>query len=59
MSHSQSWCVEKSIEFLEKDAKSTSGKYSLEAMREKSGRLAISRGLKIFFGSGWTIPHGS
>jgi imidazolonepropionase-like amidohydrolase len=47
-------------EYTEKDAKSTSGKYSLEAMREKSGRLAISRGLKISFGSGvGPIPHGS
>jgi len=36
------------------------GKYSLEAMREKSGRLAISRGLKISFGSGvGPFPHGT
>ena len=34
--------------------------YSLEAMREKSGRLAISRGLKISFGSGvGPFPHGT
>src|ERR1700726_2842713 len=47
-------------EYAEKDAKSTGGKYSLEAMREKSGRLAISRGLKISFGSGvGPFPHGS
>jgi len=47
-------------EYTEKDAKSTNGKYSLEAMREKSGRLAISRGLKISFGSGvGPFPHGS
>src|ERR1700726_4580663 len=47
-------------EYTEKDAKSTAGKYSLEAMREKSGRLAISRGLKISFGSGvGPFPHGS
>jgi imidazolonepropionase-like amidohydrolase len=47
-------------EYTEKDAKSTGGKYSLEAMREKSGRLAIARGLKISFGSGvGPFPHGS
>ena len=47
-------------EYKEKDAKSTGGKYSLEAMREKSGRLAIARGLKISFGSGvGPFPHGS
>src|ERR1700675_792208 len=47
-------------DYTEKDAKSTAGKYSLEAMREKSGRLAISRGLKISFGSGvGPFPHGS
>jgi imidazolonepropionase-like amidohydrolase len=46
-------------EYTEKDAKSTAGKYSLEAMREKSGRLAIARGLKISFGSGvGPFPHG-
>jgi len=32
-------------------AKSTGGKYSCEAMREKRGSLAIARGLKISFGS--------
>lgn len=43
-----------------RDAKATGGKYSLEAMREKSGRLAISRGLKISFGSGvGPFPHGT
>jgi imidazolonepropionase-like amidohydrolase len=32
----------------------------LEALREKSGRLAISKGLKISFGSGvGPFPHGS
>src|SRR5215472_5745229 len=42
------------------DAKATGGKYSLEAMREKSGRLAVSRGLKISFGSGvGPFPHGT
>jgi len=47
-------------DYTEKDAKSTGGKYSLEAMREKSGRLAIARGLKISFGSGvGPFPHGS
>jgi len=56
-------------DYTARDAKSTGGKYSLEALREKSGRLAISRGLKISFGSGVgpfpmsvskTIPiHGS
>ena len=47
-------------DYTEKDAKATGGKYSLEAMREKSGRLAISRGLKISFGSGvGPFPHGS
>jgi len=47
-------------EYTEKDAKSTGGKYSLEAMRERSGRLAIARGLKISFGSGvGPFPHGS
>ena len=47
-------------EYTEKDAKSTGGKYSLEAMREKSGRLAIAKGLKISFGSGvGPFPHGS
>src|SRR6202166_1612503 len=47
-------------EYTEKDTKSTGGKYSLEAMREKSGRLAIARGLKISFGSGvGPFPHGS
>lgn len=43
-----------------RDAKSTGGKYSLQALREKSGRLAISRGLKISFGSGvGPFPHGT
>ena len=43
-----------------KDAKATGGKYSLEALREKSGRLAISRGVKISFGSGaGPFPHGT
>jgi imidazolonepropionase-like amidohydrolase len=43
-----------------KDAKSTGSKYSLEALREKSGRLAIARGLKISFGSGvGPFPHGT
>lgn len=47
-------------EYTLRDAKQTGGKYSLEAMREKSGRLAISRGLKISFGSGvGPFPHGT
>lgn len=47
-------------DYTEKDAKSTGGMYSLEAMREKSGRLAIAKGLKISFGSGvGPFPHGS
>ena len=47
-------------EYTLRDAKLTGGKYSLEAMREKSGRLAISRGLKISFGSGaGPFPHGT
>lgn len=47
-------------EYTLQDAKATGGKYSLEAMREKSGRLAISRGLKISFGSGvGPFPHGT
>ena len=47
-------------EYTLRDAKTTGGKYSLEAMREKSGRLAISRGLKISFGSGvGPFPHGT
>ena len=42
-----------------RDAKSTGGKYSLAALREKSGRLAIARGVKISFGSGaGPFPHG-
>jgi imidazolonepropionase-like amidohydrolase len=46
-------------EYAVRDAKATGGKYSLEAMREKSGRLAISRGLKISFGTGvGPFPHG-
>jgi imidazolonepropionase-like amidohydrolase len=47
-------------EYSIRDAKSTGGKYSLQAMREKSGRLAISRGVKISFGSGvGPFPHGT
>lgn len=47
-------------EYTEKDAKSTGGKYSLEALREKTGRMAIARGVKISFGSGvGPFPHGS
>lgn len=47
-------------DYTARDAKATSGKYSLEALREKSGRLAISRGLKISFGSGvGPFPHGT
>ena len=47
-------------EYTVHDAKSTGGKYSLQALREKSGRLAISRGIKISFGSGvGPFPHGT
>jgi len=47
-------------DYTVRDAKATGGKYSLEAMREKSGRLAVSRGLKISFGSGvGPFPHGT
>lgn len=47
-------------EYALRDAKQTGGKYSLEAMREKSSRLAISRGVKISFGSGvGPFPHGT
>jgi imidazolonepropionase-like amidohydrolase len=47
-------------EYAAKDAKATGGKYSLEAMREKSGKLAIARGLKISFGTGvGPFPHGT
>jgi imidazolonepropionase-like amidohydrolase len=47
-------------DYTTRDAKSTGGKYSLDALREKSGRLAISRGLKISFGSGvGPFPHGT
>lgn len=46
-------------EYTARDAKQTGGKYSLEALREKSGRLAISKGLKISFGTGvGPFPHG-
>jgi imidazolonepropionase-like amidohydrolase len=42
-----------------RDAKATGGKNSLAALREKSGRLAVSRGVKISFGSGaGPFPHG-
>jgi imidazolonepropionase-like amidohydrolase len=47
-------------DYTQRDAKSTGGKYSLQALREKSGRLAISRGVKISFGSGvGPFPHGT
>src|SRR5260370_11129318 len=47
-------------DYTARDAKSTGGKYSLQAMREKSGPLAISRGVKISFGSVLgPFPHGS
>jgi imidazolonepropionase-like amidohydrolase len=47
-------------DYTAKDAKQTGGKYSLESLREKSGRLAVARGLKISFGSGvGPFPHGS
>src|SRR5580692_5504469 len=47
-------------EYTARDAKSTGGKYSLQALREKSGRLAISHGVRISFGSGvGPFPHGT
>jgi imidazolonepropionase-like amidohydrolase len=47
-------------DYTARDAKSTGGKYSLQEMREKSGRLAIARGVKISFGSGvGPFPHGT
>ena len=47
-------------DYTARDARSTGGKYSLQALREKSGRLAISRGVKISFGSGvGPFPHGT
>jgi imidazolonepropionase-like amidohydrolase len=47
-------------EYTARDAKSTGGRYNLQALREKSGRLAISRGVKISFGSGvGPFPHGT
>ncbi len=46
-------------DYTVRDAKATGGKYSLQVLREKSGRLAISRGVKISFGSGaGPFPHG-
>jgi imidazolonepropionase-like amidohydrolase len=46
-------------EYALRDAKATGGKYSLAALREKSGRLAVARGVKISFGSGvGPFPHG-
>ena len=47
-------------DYTARDAKATGGKYSLEALREKSGRLAIARGVKISFGTGvGPFPHGT
>ena len=47
-------------DYTARDAKSTAGKYSLQALREKSGRMAISRGVKISFGTGvGPFPHGT
>jgi imidazolonepropionase-like amidohydrolase len=47
-------------DYTMRDAKATGGKYSLEALREKSGRMAIARGVKISFGSGvGPFPHGT
>jgi len=47
-------------DYLEKDLKATGGKNSLAAMREKSARIAIARGVKISFGTGvGPFPHGS
>jgi imidazolonepropionase-like amidohydrolase len=47
-------------DYLEKDLKATGGKNSLAAMREKSGRIAIARGVKISFGTGvGPFAHGT
>jgi len=47
-------------DYTVKDAKATGGKYSLEVLREKSGRMAIAHGVKISFGSGvGPFPHGT
>jgi imidazolonepropionase-like amidohydrolase len=47
-------------DYLEKDLKATGGKNSLAAMREKSARIAIAKGVKISFGTGvGPFPHGS
>ncbi len=47
-------------EYTQRDAKATGGKYSLQALREKSGRLAIARAVKISFGTGvGPFPHGT
>lgn len=47
-------------DYTQRDAKATGGKYSLQALREKSGRLAIARGVKISFGTGvGPFPHGT
>lgn len=47
-------------DYLDKDHKADASKYTLAALREKSARLAISRGVKISFGSGvGPFPHGT
>jgi imidazolonepropionase-like amidohydrolase len=47
-------------DYTQRDAKATGSKYSLQALREKSGRLAIARGVKISFGTGvGPFPHGT
>jgi imidazolonepropionase-like amidohydrolase len=47
-------------DYLGKDLKASGGKNSLAAMREKSARIAIARGVKISFGTGvGPFPHGS
>jgi imidazolonepropionase-like amidohydrolase len=47
-------------DYTARDVKSTGGKYSLQELRERSGRLAIARGIKISFGSGvGPFPHGT
>jgi len=46
-------------EYALRDAKVTGGKYNLAALPEKSGRLAVARGVKISFGRGvGPFPHG-
>jgi imidazolonepropionase-like amidohydrolase len=42
-------------EFQAKDLKASSGKYTLAALQEKSARLAITKGIKMAWGSGGSV----